>query len=80
MAWEWRVSTSLEHGRSFLDGPVDRRQSFLPASHEIDRVNAILISHGHYDHIHDAVALAKNFTPQVVAIEAGGYPLAISIP
>ena len=28
----------------------------------------MLISHGHFDHIHDAVPLAKKFEPQVVAI------------
>ena len=28
----------------------------------------MLISHGHFDHIHDAVPLAKKFNPTVVAI------------
>jgi L-ascorbate metabolism protein UlaG (beta-lactamase superfamily) len=28
----------------------------------------MLITHGHFDHIHDAVPLAKKFSPQVVAI------------
>ena len=28
----------------------------------------VLITHGHYDHIHDAVPLAKKFGPKVVAI------------
>src|SRR5580704_15054000 len=28
----------------------------------------ILISHGHFDHIHDALPLAKKFSPQIVAI------------
>lgn len=32
------------------------------------RVDALLISHGHFDHIADAVELAKKHTPQVVAI------------
>ena len=31
-------------------------------------MDAILISHGHFDHIHDAVPLARRFSPQVVAI------------
>jgi L-ascorbate metabolism protein UlaG (beta-lactamase superfamily) len=39
-----------------------------PAGHRFSRVDAIFISHGHFDHIHDAVPLAKKFSPQVVAI------------
>ena len=39
-----------------------------PKGHTFDRVDTILISHGHFDHIHDAVPLAKKFSPQVVAI------------
>jgi L-ascorbate metabolism protein UlaG (beta-lactamase superfamily) len=50
-----------------MDSWIEGNPSY-PASHQIDRVNAIPISHGHYDHIHDAVPPAKKFTPQVVAI------------
>jgi L-ascorbate metabolism protein UlaG (beta-lactamase superfamily) len=32
------------------------------------RVDALLISHGHFDHIADAVEIAKKHAPQVVAI------------
>ena len=39
-----------------------------PKGHSFDRVDTILITHGHFDHIHDAVPLAKKFAPQVVAI------------
>jgi L-ascorbate metabolism protein UlaG (beta-lactamase superfamily) len=40
-----------------------------PKNHKIDRLDAILISHAHFDHIHDAIPLAKKFKPKkVVAI------------
>ena len=39
-----------------------------PKGHEIRRVDTICITHGHFDHIHDAVPLAKKFSPEVVAI------------
>jgi len=40
----------------------------FPKTHEFNRVDAILVSHGHFDHIHDAIPLAKKFQPKVVAI------------
>ena len=39
-----------------------------PQGFEIDRVDTICITHGHFDHIHDAVPLARKFSPEVVAI------------
>ena len=39
-----------------------------PKGFEIDRVDAICVSHGHFDHIHDVVPLAKKFSPEIVAI------------
>ncbi len=39
-----------------------------PQGHQIERVDTICISHGHFDHVHDAVPLAKKFSPAVVAI------------
>ncbi len=50
-----------------LDPWIDGNPSYPPA-HSFTRVDAILISHGHFDHIHDAVPLATKFSPQVVAI------------
>jgi len=35
---------------------------------KFDRLDTLLITHGHFDHIADAVDLARQFKPQVVAI------------
>jgi len=53
--FQFRLST----GEVFLMDPWIEGYPSYPATHQIDRVNAILISHRHYDHIHDAVPLAK---------------------
>ena len=40
----------------------------FPKGFAIDRVDAICVSHGHFDHIHDVVPLAKKFSSEVVGI------------
>jgi len=50
-----------------LDPWTDGNPSY-PSNHKFSRVDAILISHGHFDHIHDAVPLAKRFKPTMVCI------------
>jgi L-ascorbate metabolism protein UlaG (beta-lactamase superfamily) len=45
-----------------------------PKSHSIERVDAIAVSHGHFDHIHSVVPLAKQYSPKIVCIfETGNW-------
>jgi L-ascorbate metabolism protein UlaG (beta-lactamase superfamily) len=39
-----------------------------PKDYKIEKVDAIAVSHAHFDHIHDVVPLAKKFHPTVIAI------------
>jgi L-ascorbate metabolism protein UlaG (beta-lactamase superfamily) len=61
-----------ETGEVILVDPWTDGNPAYPKSHQIDRVDVILVSHGHFDHIHDVVPLAKKFEPQVVCIYETG--------
>jgi L-ascorbate metabolism protein UlaG (beta-lactamase superfamily) len=39
-----------------------------PKDHRFSRIDTILVSHGHYDHIHDVLPLAKAHQPKIVGI------------
>jgi L-ascorbate metabolism protein UlaG (beta-lactamase superfamily) len=58
----------LESGEILVLDPWTDGNPSYPTDHKFERIDAILISHGHFDHIHDAVPLAKRFKPQMVCI------------
>src|ERR1700683_1960872 len=58
----------LDSGEVILMDPWTEGNPAYPAGYRIERVNTICITHGHFDHIHDAVPLAKEFSPEVVGI------------
>jgi L-ascorbate metabolism protein UlaG (beta-lactamase superfamily) len=62
----------LGSGQVIVLDPWTEGNPAYPKAHGFDRVDTILISHGHFDHIHDAVPLAKRFTPVVVCIYETG--------
>lgn len=60
---------ALPGGETLLLDPWTDGNPLYPKGFEIERIDTMLISHGHFDHIHDAVPLAKKFQPsKVIAI------------
>src|SRR5215470_17731751 len=58
----------LPSGQVILMDPWTDGNPAYPKGFEIPRIDTMCITHGHFDHIHDAVPLAKKFTPDVVGI------------
>jgi L-ascorbate metabolism protein UlaG (beta-lactamase superfamily) len=58
----------LPSGETLVLDPWTDGNPKYPKTHKFVRIDTMLISHGHFDHIHDAVPLAKKFKPQVCAI------------
>ena len=61
-------SIELDQGETVLVDPwVDGNPSY-PRTHVLARVDALLVTHGHFDHIADAITLGHRFRPKVVGI------------
>jgi len=58
----------LPSGQTILMDPWTDGNPKYPAAHKIDRVDTICISHGHFDHVHDVLPLARRFKPEIAAI------------
>ena len=61
------VSCEFASGKVMLIDPWVQGNPACPDSlKQLDRVDALVITHGHFDHINDAVGLAKEHEPEVV--------------
>lgn len=58
----------LPSGAVWLLDPWIEGNPTYPAGLAIPQVDVICITHGHFDHIHDAVPLAQRFAAEVLAI------------
>ena len=60
-------SFQLETGEVILADPWIEGNPKFPESYTIDRVDTILITHGHFDHVGGVRKLAAQFEPQIFA-------------
>jgi L-ascorbate metabolism protein UlaG (beta-lactamase superfamily) len=57
----------LPSGEVLLTDPWLKENPAHPKGFELSRVDCVLITHGHFDHIADAIAISKRFHPKFIA-------------
>ena len=58
----------FESGEVLLLDPWIEGNPAAPKGHKLSKVDAIAISHAHFDHANDVLPLAKKYSPKIVAI------------
>ncbi len=58
----------FESGEVLLLDPWIEGNPAYPKGYKVSKVDAIALSHAHFDHMNDALPLAKKFAPKVIAI------------
>lgn len=58
----------LDSGEVLVLDPWIEGNPAYPKGHTFARIDTILVSHGHFDHIHDVLPLARKFSPRVIGI------------
>lgn len=58
----------FDNGEVLVTDPWIEGNPAHPEGHEVKRVDAMIISHGHFDHFHDVLPLARKFKPKIAAI------------
>ncbi|HEU0123156.1 MAG TPA: metal-dependent hydrolase [Bryobacteraceae bacterium] len=67
-------SLRLESGEVTLIDPWFEGNPKFPAHYKLDRVDSILITHGHFDHITNVRSVAAEYQPQIFAnFEIAGW-------
>ena len=76
----WKVKSAK--GKQVIIDPWVMGNPAAPANLKtVDRCDLMLISHGHFDHIHDAVEIARHTKPKIVCIaETGNWLQSKGIP